>query len=137
VIGYYPPAVHGYIARAKKEMGVWKPNAQAEAVFKQMPQEFISVSYSDPRPSIRTILAIAPIIGATINSFSPEFNFDIGNLPNAQEVTRHLFPNISVTTDDGKMLRVETRASLALPIELTGVDTYAVLALLSFARFAF
>jgi hypothetical protein len=137
VIGYYPPAVHGYIARAKKEMGVWKPNAQAEAVFKQMPQEFISVSYSDPRPSIRTILSIAPIIGATINSFSPEFNFDIGNLPNSQEVTRHLFPNISVTTDDGKVLRVETRASLALPIELTGVDTYAIVGLLSIFRFAF
>jgi hypothetical protein len=35
------------------------------------------------------------------------------------------------------VLRVETRASLALPIELTGIDTYAILALFSFARFAF
>jgi hypothetical protein len=131
VIGYYPPAVHGYIARSKKEMGAWKPTPKTEEALKLLPQEFISVSYSDPRPSIRTLLSIAPVIGATINSFSPEFNFDIGTLPNAQDATRHLFPNVSVTTDDGKVLRVETRASLALPIELTGLDTYAILLLLS------
>jgi hypothetical protein len=137
VVGYYPPAVHGYIGRAKKEMAAWKPGPKAEETFKLMPQEFVSVSYSDPRPSIKTLLSIAPIIASTVNSFSPEFNLDVGTLPNAQEATRHLFPNISVTTDDGKCLRVETRASLALPIELTGIDTYAVLALFSFARFAF
>jgi hypothetical protein len=46
VIGYYPPAVHGYIARAKKEMGAWKPNPKTEETLKLLPQDFISVSYS-------------------------------------------------------------------------------------------
>ncbi len=137
VVGYYPQAVHGYVCRVQKEIGAWKPGPRAEESLKALPQEFISVSYDDPRPSLKTLLSIAPIIAATVNNFSPEFSVDVGSLPNAQEATSHLFPNVSVTTDDGKILRVETRASLSLPIELAGIDTYAVILLFSFARFAF
>jgi len=36
-------------------------------------------------------------------------------IPHARMATNHLFPNITVTTDDGKKIRSETRASLALP----------------------
>jgi hypothetical protein len=132
VVSYYPQGVHGFISRAKGEIPGWKPGTRVAETFKQLPQEFISVSYSDPRPSLKTVFSIAPIIAASINSFNPEFNVDVGSLPNAQEATQHLFPNVTVTTDDGKVLRVETRASLALPIDLTGLDTYA----LAFAFFA-
>jgi hypothetical protein len=126
VISYYPQGVHGYIARANAEMGAWKPGPNVVKTFDALPQEYISVSYSDPRPSIKTLLSIAPIIGASVNSFAPDFTVDVGTLPNAQEANRHLFPNVSVTTDDGKVLRMETRASLALPFELTGIDTFVL-----------
>ncbi len=137
VVSYFPQGVHGYIARTTDEMPAWKPDAHTVDALKLLPAEFISISYSDPRPSLRTLLSIAPLIGASINSFYPEFNFDVGSLPNAQDATHHLFPNVSVTNDDGKFLRVETRASLALPIELAGIDTYAVFILFSLGRFAF
>jgi hypothetical protein len=137
VVSYYPQGVHGFICRAKEEIPAWKPSQRVTQTLDQLPKEFISISYSDPRPSLKTLFSIAPLIGASINSFSPELNFDVGTLPNAQEATNHLFPNVSVTNDDGKFLRVETRASLALPFELAGVDTYAVFILFSFARFAF
>ena len=46
--------------------------------------------------------------------------------------TVHLFPNMSVVTDDGKALRMETRASLALPLDINGEEVIAVLALSAF-----
>jgi len=69
---------------------------------------------------------VAPVIGALINSGLPDFKFAVGSLPNAQDATHHLFPNVSVVSDDGKTLRSETRASLALPLELNGLDAYAL-----------
>jgi hypothetical protein len=37
-------------------------------------------------------------------------------------VTRHLFPNVAVGSDDGKTLRFQTVASLPLPPFLESVD---------------
>jgi hypothetical protein len=126
VIGYYPQAVQGYVLRAKKELPSWKPGGAAAAAFEQLPREFTSVSVSDPRPGLKQLLAIAPLIGAAAQSAIKEFPFDVGALPNANEVTRHLFPNVSVSSDDGQALRLETLASLDLPVNLSGLDAYAV-----------
>jgi hypothetical protein len=137
-LSFFPQPVEGHIARVKGTLSAWKPSPDIEEMLRQMPQEFIAVSWSDPRPSIKQLLAIAPLIGGSVASFVPDVNFDVGSLPNAQEATRHLFPNISVTTDDGKTLRNETRGSLSLPFDLTGLDTYAFFAALSaFGSFAF
>src|SRR5205823_5358209 len=107
VISLFPQPVHGYILRAEGEMASWKPSSRVQAAFDKLDKEFMSVSYSDPRPSLQTLWSVAPTIGGLVNSFSPELNFDVGSLPNAQEATRHLFPNVSVTTDDGKMIRTD------------------------------
>jgi hypothetical protein len=41
-----------------------------------------------------------------------------------------------VTVDDGKMIRTDSRASLMLPIDISGVDTYAIVLVFgSLARF--
>jgi hypothetical protein len=136
VISLFPQPVHGYILRANGEMGSWKPSPLVKANFDKMGTEFISVSYSDPRPALKTLWSVAPMIGGLVNSFSPELNFEVGNLPNAQEATRHLFPNVAVTVDDGKVIRTDSRASLMLPIDIAGFDNYAIVAFLGvFARF--
>jgi hypothetical protein len=122
-IAFYPQPVQGFIGRAKGELRTWRPSQRVQESLKAMPQEFISLSYSDPRPSLRMILSVAPLIGSLIESFSPEVNFDVGSVPNPQEATQHLFPNVSVASDDGQMVRLETRASLALPFDVTGLDT--------------
>jgi hypothetical protein len=136
VISYYPQSVQGYILRSKGEMEAWKPDEKTKAALEKLPKEFVSVAWSDPRPSVKTVLSIAPLIAGSINSFTPDSKFEVGSLPNTQEATRHLFPNVAVTVDDGKTLRMESRASLELPIDLTGVDSYALFLVFSFARVA-
>jgi hypothetical protein len=64
-----------------------------------------------------------------------EGGFDVGLIPNAQEATRHLFPNVEVVSLNGNTLRLETRASLALPLDLGNSDTLFLLGFLgSIAR---
>jgi hypothetical protein len=41
--------------------------------------------------------------------------FDLDLIPHAQDATRHLFPNVTISIDDGKRIRTETRASLSFP----------------------
>jgi hypothetical protein len=132
VLGFYPQAVHGYILRANGELNAWKPSQRVRATFDKLPKDVVSVSVSDPRPTIKTVLSLAPLAASLLNSFEKEvgFKIDVGLLPNAHEATKHLFPNVSVLSDDGKTLRYETRASLALPFDAGGVEVYAVAALL-------
>jgi hypothetical protein len=126
-VSFYPQSVHGYILRANGERPGWKPSDKVKATLEQLPKEFVSIAYSDPRPTLKQLFAIAPLIGATVNSVNPEVHFEVGSLPNAQEATSNLFPNVSVVADDGKVLRVESRASLTLPLDITGIDTYGLL----------
>src|SRR5262249_42160949 len=112
----------GYIRRANGDLPVWKPSARVQESLAKMPKEFVSISYADPRPTINTLLSVAPMIGGLVNSLVPEAKFEVGRIPNAQEATHPLFPNVSVTSDDGKVLRQETQASLALPLDLVGAD---------------
>jgi hypothetical protein len=137
VVSLYPQAIHGYLSRASGEMAAWKPSPRIEKTLGQLPKEFTSISYSDPRPGLKQLLSIAPLIGGAVNSFSPETNFDVSSLPNAQEVTRHLFPNVSITSDDGKTLKQETRASLSLPFDISGIDVYGLILFSVLGRFAF
>jgi hypothetical protein len=138
VVSAFPQQVQGYVRRAKGELPAWKPSAQVQESLGKMPKEFISISYSDPRPTINTLLSVAPMVGGLVNSFLPEAKFEVGSIPNAQEATHHLFPNVSITSDDGKTLRQETRASLALPFDAVGLDNFVVFfGFASVARFGF
>jgi len=126
VVSLFPQPVHGYILRATGEIPAWKPDARVAMALERLPKEYTSLSFSDPRPTIKQVLSIAPIITALANSFAPEQFLDISTIPNAQEATRHLFPSVSVTHDDGKVVRMESRAALSLPLDLAGVDTYGL-----------
>lgn len=137
-LSLYPQPVHGYILRANGEMPGWKPSQKVQALLDEMPKEAVSISYSDPRPTIKQLLALAPTIGGLVTTFVPETSFQIGTIPNAQEACLHLFPNVSVATTTDKMVRLESRSSLPLPFDLSGVDTYAIFFLFaSVGRFAF
>jgi hypothetical protein len=139
VLSFFPQQVHGYLRRAQGGMRAWKPTPAVQESLRLLPQEFISISYSDPRTTITQVLSLAPLVGGLVDSgvFGPEVHFDVGAMPNAQEVTRHLFPNVGVTTDDGHTLRMESRDSLALPFDVAGLDTYLLFGFLSVARAAF
>jgi hypothetical protein len=130
VVSLYPQPVHGYILRATGEIPAWKPDARVAQALERLPKEYTSIAFSDPRPTIKQLLSLAPFITALANSFSPEQFLDIGTVPNAQEATRHLFPSVSVTHDKEGIVRLESRAALSLPLDLAGVDTYGLLFLI-------
>jgi len=135
VLSLYPQAVQGYVLRTLKDdpLPSWKPDEKTKEALGKLPREFVSVSVSDPRPSVQQVLSIAPLVGGAVNSFVPESKFEVGLLPNAHEVNRHLFPNVSVSSMKGNTLRLETRASLALPLDLSNSDTIFALQFLGLA----
>jgi hypothetical protein len=137
VLSYYPQAVQGYVLRAAGEVPSWKPDEMTAATLAKLPKEFTSISVSDPRPVLKVLLSFAPVVARSVQqalqqSGVKDFPIDVGALPNAHEATKHLFPNVSVTTDDGKVLRLDSRSSLQLPIDLTGIDSYTLLLLAAF-----
>jgi hypothetical protein len=137
-VSFFPQPVQGFVMRANGELPSWQPDASVTANLDKFPKEFHSISISDPRPTVSQVLALAPAVLGLLNTFLPDLRLDVGLLPNAQEATRHLFPNVSVVSDNGKTLRMETRASLALPFELAGLDAYSLVAVFGFiaaARF--
>jgi hypothetical protein len=125
-VSFYPQAVQGFLLRSTGELPAWQPDAHAQEALGKLPKTFVSVSVSDPRPTLRQLLALAPLVGGAISSFVPQVKVDVGAIPNAHEATRHLFPNVTVVSDTGTVLRSETRASLAMPLDLNGADLYAL-----------
>jgi hypothetical protein len=115
VFSLFPQPVQGFVLRARGEVPAWQPGQSVRKTLEKMPDEFVGLSISDPRPRLRLVLSLLPTGIGLLNSFVPQAHFDVSLIPNADAVTRHLFPNVTVTTDDGKKVRVETRASLALP----------------------
>src|SRR5205807_9580689 len=97
----------------------WRPEGKLKQTLDSLPQEFVGISVSDPRPTLRLVLSLLPAGVSVMNGFlanqAPNAQFDVSLLPNADEVIRHLFPNVTITTYDGTRLRAETRASVALP----------------------
>jgi hypothetical protein len=119
IVASYPQSIYGYVLRSKGELPTWKADAKLNQALQAFPSEFTSISVSDPRPTVKFVFSALPPLLSLANGFTqfaPGLRpFDVGLIPHAQAASRHLFPNITVTTDDGKKIRSETRASLALP----------------------
>jgi hypothetical protein len=120
VYSKYPVAVKGFILRQEGELPAWKADDALTKSLQPFPKEFSAIQVSDPRPTLQTVLSVLPVGFDLINTIAtplvPGFRpFDLDLIPHPQEATRHLFPNITVTTDDGKRIRSETRGSTLLP----------------------
>jgi hypothetical protein len=120
IYSQYPQPIKGFILRQEGVLPAWKADESLTKVLAQFPSEFNSISISDPRPTVQAVLSIAPFVFNLINSVAPlgvpgYRQFDLDLIPNSQEVTRHLFPNVTISIDDGKRQRTETRGSLLLP----------------------
>ena len=120
IYAQYPTPIKGFILRQEGVLPEWKADESTAKALAEFPSEFNSIRISDPRPGVQMVLSIAPLALNLLNTFGqfglPGYRpFDLDLIPNAQEATRHLFPNVTIGTDDGKRLRSETRASLSLP----------------------
>jgi len=115
-----PQPLYGYILRTKGELPSWKMSAEVAKRLATFPKNYTGVAVSDPRPSVQFLLSAIPAITSIANQLLPLANadikpFDTSVIPHAREATRHLFPNISVTTDDGTRIRIESRTSFGIP----------------------
>jgi hypothetical protein len=130
VIGLYPQIVQGYLRRAGGKLSTLKPTPLVNEAFEQARKDkarVVAMTISDPRPTVKQVCSLAPLVGALVDSALPDM-FDVGKLPNAQPLTETLFPGVSVLTDDGEMIRFESRAALAVPfLDFGGLETYALL----------
>lgn len=111
----YPQAVRGYIARMDGELPRWKANGDLTKALGAFPQEFTSIAVSDNRAILQVALGFLPPLIAGANGFTDKIPglqpFDVSLVPHPQLATRGLFPSVTVTTDDGKKVRTDTRSA--------------------------
>jgi hypothetical protein len=132
VIAGHPQCVQGVVLRAKGELPKWKPDDATTKRLAKMPAG-CGLQYCSPKSTASNLCVIGPLF---ISLFSAQFAFreaaetdfdpiDVGLIPNAHELNRHLFPNLTVTRDDGKTIRIEVNESFSLPLEIIGIEPLA------------
>lgn len=124
VIGLTPQTVQSFALRVDEKLGRWSPEDHAN-VLAEVPEEFTSISFTDPRPAVRSLAAAAPtLVGFAqggirqTGQFGPNFRMPItaADIPPAELITRPLFPNVTVGTVDDDGMTTVARASLpAMP----------------------
>ncbi|MEX0717580.1 MAG: DUF1559 domain-containing protein, partial [Planctomycetaceae bacterium] len=120
-IGLLPQTVESFLLRVDDKLPRWKPEGDWENAMKELPREFTSISGSDPRPVYRGLLGYAPWImgflqgGLRQSGMLPpgqDLPVTVADLPPADVVVRHLFPNVSVSTVDDEGFHWTSRSSL-------------------------
>lgn len=105
-----PVAIQTFAQREAGKMAAWKPSPLVEEALADLPKAWSSISISDPAPFYAGILQLAPTaLLALQNQSLPIFDgpiqlpFELEDLPAAEMVTEHLFPNVTVAslTADG------------------------------------
>ena len=128
VLGLYPQSVQGFVLRSKGKLPAWKPDARTAKTLAAIPEKPAAIQYTDPRPTVKLVLSAAqPFASNYADKFFKGYQFDTSVLPNPEEACQHLFPNVVWIHNDGKMMRWETRESLALPFELVGIEAILTL----------
>src|SRR5205807_989585 len=99
-----PTAIKGFILRQEGEIPAWKADAATAKALAQFPSEFTAIHISDPRPTVKLALSLAPFVLNIANTglpfVMPAYRpFDLELIPHPEVVTQHLFPNVTVTTD--------------------------------------
>jgi hypothetical protein len=141
VVALHPQAVQGVILRAKGDLERWKPDAATARRLAKMPADGCGLQYNDPKSTVTNLCVLgAPFVSALnlLDEDGPETDFDpidVILVPNSYELNKHLFPNLTVTRDDGKTIRIEVNESFSLPFEVIGLETFGVLSALGLGLF--
>lgn len=138
VVSLHPQGVQGFILRTQGTIPSWKPDATTTARLAKLPVDVCGIQYCDPKSTAQNLCCIGPFFLGTIdlrNRFreteSDYDPIDVGLVPNAHELSKHLFPNLTVTRDDGKTIRIEVNESFSMPLEVVGLEPLALLGLIA------
>lgn len=134
VIGGNPQCVQGFALRHAGRVARWTPDAETAARLRQMPSDAVGIQFCRPESVVKNLCTIAPLVLGQIGMFgernSPEFNpTEIGLIPNAHELSSHLFPNLTYTRDDGRTVRIDIHDSFSLPLEFIGLEPFVFAAM--------
>ena len=116
-VSLQPQPLKGLVLRGQEKLPTWKPTERATRLVAAETKggaKLVGFTESDPRPTMRFLLSLAPTLGGLASSMG-DFGFDSFLIPNGQDVTRHLFPNVFLTLDEGGRVRFESYTSINLP----------------------
>jgi hypothetical protein len=140
VFAAHPQVVQGMILRARGVLPKWKPDDATARRLAKMPADGCGLQFCDPRSTASNLCMLGPLLPGLLNleSSDDETDFDpvdAGVVPNAHELCSHLFPNLTVTRDDGKTIRIDVNESFSLPLEMIGLEPLGLLAALGLYAF--
>jgi hypothetical protein len=138
VIAGHPQPVQGLILRQKGELERWKPDPETAARMARMPSDPVGIQYCNPKSTAQNLCVLGPLFISTVgnlfnrrNQSEADFDpFDVGLVPNAHELSKHLFPNLTYTRDDGTTVRIEVNESFSVPLEFVGLEPLLFAALI-------
>ena len=119
VFGIMSQQLDSFFLRQEKKSPSWKPSAEMQAGFDELPKSFTSLSMTNPATSYKSLIGVFPLIETAIRSsgaLPPNFQFPIqvSDLPPEELVTGPLFPNLSVGTASPEGVKIISRNSLQL-----------------------
>jgi hypothetical protein len=136
VVALHPQGAQGLALRLKGDLPAWKPDPATAARLAKLPKDGCVLQYCDPASTAKNLCVLGPLFLGTLDNLSGLRNggenrgdfdpLDVGLIPNGHELSKHLFPNLTVTRDDGKTVRVEVNESLSVPLEVIGLEPIIV-----------
>lgn len=108
-VGITPQVVDSALLRLDGRLPRWQPDEQIQAALAGWPEEYLSLTVSDPRTFVTGVAQMTPFLMAGLqtarqqagqNAPLPEADF-----PAAELIAQPLFPNVSVcTVEDGRIV---------------------------------
>ncbi len=127
VFGPYPHTVQGFVLRSNNKFTSWKPSPEVTSVLADIQKDpkakIITLSETDPRMALKQLSSFSPFLLAITENLGGA-QFDPLLVPNFQAVTEPLFPNVTAFVDRGDALQLDSYASLAIPFDPIGLETY-------------
>jgi type II secretory pathway pseudopilin PulG len=137
LLSLQPQSIETFAMRLDGKLDKWAPSAEIKAALADLPESYTSIAINDPRPMYKGLIGMAPTLAnfarvgiKQSGMFPPDFElpFSVADVPPAELVTQHLFPNIAIGTKDAKGFHSVSRSSLpSLPFigEMSGVGGVA------------
>ena len=125
-----------------RNLATWKPDAATAARLAKMPADGCGLQYCRPDSTAQNLCCVGPLApwpAVAVQPLQPvgtDYDpIDVGLIPNGHELSKHLFPNLTITRDDGKTVQVEVNESFSLPGEAIGLEPIVVLGVIFGFRF--
>ncbi len=116
-IGSTTQSVESFLLRLDGKLPRWKPGEEINGSKSPIPAKFATITCTDPRETIRTLLGFAPMLLQAAARLpragrnATPFPIRADDLPPFELITSPLFPNVSVFTTDKTELRWISRSS--------------------------